>query len=193
MKHQVYALISLICLLTLCSFTHQREIKISNKLYSITLPSDWKPAPHIKGDGTVPIERTEGEGGKYHLSSIQWGSASEDFYKRITIFIQGYKRKDGAPLSVNDIEKQDMKRHLNLAKNAKKTDLKTKTNQRRYMIVKEEADLFGKHHHIRNFCLIEKSKDAVYLVNLALEEDIYQKPGVQKMINEILDSFMLNK
>lgn len=195
MKHKAHILLSTILLLSLCSFTtnsdNQGKRKISNQLYSITLPSDWKPAQHIKGDGAIPEERTEGGKGLYHLSCIQWSSISENFYKRISIYIQGYKRKDGTPLSVNDIEKKDMTRHKELAKNAKRTDLKAKANQRRYMIVKKEPDLFGKYHHVRNFCLIEKSKGSVYLLNLALEEDVYQKPGVAKMINEILDSFVL--
>lgn len=202
MRHQIPTLLSIILLLSLCSFTAhsdsdpQGKRKISNKLYSITLPSDWKPAQQIKGDGTVPEERTEKDPGLYHLSCIQWGSTSKDFFKRISLYIQGYKRKDGTPLSVNEIEKKDMRIHESVGKNVKRTDLKTKANQRRYMIIKEEMALFGnqrKYQPVRNFCLIEKSKSgSVYLLHLSLREDVYQEPGVSKMINEILDSFFIN-
>lgn len=200
MRHKVPIFLSIILLLTLCSFTlhsgPQRKRKISNKRYSITLPADWKPSQQSKGDGIIPEERTEGDPGLYHLSWIHWNSTSKDFFKQIGIYIQGHKRKDGTPLSINEIEKKDMRIHEAIDKKAKRTDLKAKANQKRYMIVKEEMALSGnqrKNQHVRNFCLIEKSKSGfVYLLNLSLREDVYQEPGVPKMIQEILDSFTLN-
>lgn len=54
--------------------TGKGEKVIENKLYSITLPSDWEPGSLQKKDGT-PYERNAGP---YHLYIFQWNSPKKE-------------------------------------------------------------------------------------------------------------------
>lgn len=190
----IILLLSILCV-SLCSFANNdakpEKRKISNELYSITIPSDWTPVQDI-GDGIIPKERN---GGPYHLYYIGWRAKRAEIIENTMFFyIQSYRKLDGSPLSIKEVE--DMNLAVNkteYVRNAKLTDLKAKPGQRRYMVAKEELSIPRGFRKCRNLCLIQKGLDVVHYLMISLSEDVYQKqPGVQKLINEILDSFVVN-
>lgn len=92
--------------LVLCSFTKDSQKKISNRLYSFTVPSDWAPnyPGRLIGDGSMPKERYANG---FHLYYLSWSTPvenDEDFKNMIGLTIESYKRIKGKSVTVKDVE-----------------------------------------------------------------------------------------
>lgn len=171
-----------------CNASKEKKA-IHNKLYSITLPADWVPSPHLKGDGIVPDER---DGELFHFYWLQWGEYEKPFYEQIHIVIESSRYIDNRPLSIQDVEKmQSLDNHTDV-RNIKKTYLQAPAGQIRFMTLQEETDLSGKWLKSRCFYLIQKGAEAVHCISVFMLEERYQKEkGIYKTISDIFNSFIV--
>ena len=96
----LYYIISLIFSITICSFTDSRSEmkKISNQLYSFSIPTDWKCGLGGNVKDCEPVEREERK--LYHLYNLQWESPDRNFL----MVIQTFQRLDGMQVTIEEIE-----------------------------------------------------------------------------------------
>jgi hypothetical protein len=198
MHSKLYVLLS-VTLLALCSFTNDaNEKRISNKLYSFSVPSDWKPFVTDKTDGFVPGER---DTRLWHLHYLAWETPVQsdgDFSKVMGINIQSYQRIDGAPISLAELEDIEMSRYKAPDESLSvldKTELPVKPNQRGYVLKTKEIaiDRGAVTHHISyGVYMLCKGKDIVHCVSIRASESQYLLPETQTIIKDILDSFSVN-
>jgi len=92
--------------LVLCSFTKESKKKITNKLYSINVPSDWAPnyPGRSIGDGSIPKER---DANGFHLYFFSWSTPvdnDEDFKNMVSLNIESYKRNKGKSVTIKEVE-----------------------------------------------------------------------------------------
>jgi hypothetical protein len=92
--------------LVLCSFTKESKKKITNKLYSINVPSDWAPnyPGRLLGDGSIPMEN---DANGFHLYFFSWSSPienDEDFKNMVSVNIESYKRNKGKSVTIKEVE-----------------------------------------------------------------------------------------
>lgn len=92
--------------LVLCSFTKESHKKISNRLYSFTVPSDWAPnyPGRLIGDGSTPKER---DVNGFHLYYLSWSTPvdnNEDFKNMVALNIESYKRNKGKSVTIKEVE-----------------------------------------------------------------------------------------
>jgi hypothetical protein len=174
--------------------------KISNKLYSFSVPENWKPnlPPGESGDGFIPKER---DAYKYHLYYLSWNSPSKSDENLISLNIESYKRLDNQSIAIKEIEDVEMEKMKQAEKKGylkilERKEVSAKANQKRF-IIKEESKVFDvqkgermvKHSKIY---LLQKKGNIVHCVHIFVNEEQYLLPETQGVINDILHSFSVN-
>lgn len=172
---------------------------ITNDLYSFTLPADWEPyrSKDILSGGIVPLER---DSKIFHHYYLLWQrKGKQKFPAETYICIESFRLLNKEPLSVNDIAnmKIDGCKQNPLIKDAVVTEQEAKPGQRKYMITKVDTALDAtsgnKYYKTREFNLVQKGLDVVHHVSISIRETAYQQsPDVKHMVDEILDSFVVN-
>lgn len=197
MRKRFVFLLSL--LLFSCVVSAQGTVKewkaIDNSFYSITIPADWVPFPPGEGDGIHPKER---DGGPYHLCYLGWVSALNEMGGNAgpMLFIEGARRLDGKPLSIQTIDAEKMRANEPpLSRYAVRTELKGKPGQVRYQVAKETQMISVASgvswYQCREFVLLQKGGAIVYWLKLIVGEQYYQShPEFPRVIEKVLDSFV---
>lgn len=172
--------------------TGKAEKVIENKLYSITLPSDWEPGSLQKKDGT-PYERNAGP---YHLYVFQWNSPKKgNLFDGYGIFLQSYERRDGKAVTMADME-EEIRRNNSISgvSNVKRTELKAKPGQKLILITRKGQNYSEDKGWIylqeRIYYLIQPDGKRMHLLKLFVIEDFYQRQSdAEKLIQKIFASF----
>ena len=172
--------------------TGKAEKVIENKLYSITLPGDWKPGSLQKKDGT-PYERNADP---YHLYVFQWNSPKKgNLFDGYGIFLQSYERRDGKAVTMADME-EEIRRNNSISgvSNVKRTELKAKPGQKLILITRKGQNYSEDKGWIylqeRIYYLIQPDDKRMHLLKLFVNEDFYQgQSDAEKLIQKIFASF----
>ena len=198
MKFSYYILISSL-IITVCSFTddNYEKKKISNPLYSLSIPIDWECAhPGNIKDCSTPLERNDPW---YHLYYLQWRSPAKDSF--FSVSVETYQRLDSATVTIEEVEAIILKNkqaaeNTSTSKKFEKQELVSdKANQKRFIIQTESVAInvtTGKHTERSNWIyLLHKSPNKVHCVTIFVEESQYVFPKTQELVNDILDSFIV--
>ena len=200
MKISFHIILLVLLLIFVCSFTNNNleKKKISNQLYSFSIPSDWECGhPGKIEDCSVPIERKDS---LYHIYYLQWRSPSWD--APFWINIESYQRLDGKLITIEEIEANIITRETLIASsnnlnNFNKVEVSNTANQKRFIIKKESIEInvrTGKKTVIvSEVYLLYKSKDKVHCLRIFVHDEQYILPDIQLLVNEILDSFIANE
>jgi len=200
MKILFRIILLLFLLIFVCSFTTNslEKKRISNHLYTFSIPSDWECGhPGKIEDCSVPIERKDS---LYHIYYLQWRSPSWD--APFWINIKSYQRLDGKLIMIEEIEANIIARETLIASsnnlnNFNKVEVSNTANQKRFIIKKESIETNVKTGKktviISEVNLLFKSKDKVHHLSLYVLDEQYILPEIQLLINEILDSFIVNE
>jgi hypothetical protein len=197
-----FPILTLIVLAVFYSFTENEneKKKISNQLYSFSVPSDWECAIPGRTNEccSKPMER---DAHIYHLYYLSWRSPvknEDEFFNSISLHIETYQRLDGLPATIEEIEEIELSRLKQAeidgdAKIIDKKDIYSGKKQKRFIVVKESKSISAKKGISMDknvtVYLLYKSKNAVHFVRLFTGESKYQFPETKKIINDILDSF----
>ncbi|GHT49424.1 hypothetical protein FACS189474_3250 [Bacteroidia bacterium] len=201
MKNRYYFFIP-VCLLFFYSFTNSNyeKKKISNKLYSFSVPENWTPnlPPEISDDGFTPGER---DAYKYHLYYLLWSNSSKNLNRFISLFIESYNRLDNQPLSIKEIEDVEMDKMKLTEKSGnlkilERKEIKGKSGQKRFIIKEESIEIDvkkgGKMVKHSRIYLLQKNGNIVHCACIFVPEEYYLLPETQGVIDDILDSFSVN-
>lgn len=77
--------------------------KIENALYSIEVPAGWAPQ-----DGSPKMEPGRREARGFELRYLSWRSpihSAEDLPDVVGMYIQSYRKLDGSPITISELEK----------------------------------------------------------------------------------------
>lgn len=172
--------------------TGKGEKVIENKLYSITLPSDWEPGSLQNKDGT-PYERNAGP---YHLYIFQWNSPKKGkFFDGYGIFLQSYERRDGKAVTMADMEKEIQRNNsISGVSDVKRSEQKAKPGQKQILITRKgqnySEDKGWVYIQERIYYLIYPDGQRMHLLKLFVTEDFYQRQSnAEKLIQKIFASF----
>ncbi|MDR1368959.1 MAG: hypothetical protein LBJ72_02360 [Dysgonamonadaceae bacterium] len=185
----------------MCSFTNNgnyEKKKISNKMYSFTIPSDWEH--NNSSDKTENPDTFEPKGrdvGKYWVYYLSWGSpkTKTNFFERINLYIESHKMKDGSQIPVNEADEKLM-RGLRTNSYISSIDRKElpckKSKQKRFTLTTVENAISQTKYvtaKSRSFYLIQESNGITHRVVLSMSEEVSQLPGSEKLAQDIFDSF----
>jgi hypothetical protein len=181
-----------ILLFTICSFTDSKDknIKISNKLYSLSVPSNWDPFIIGNSDGYIPGER---DLRLYHLYYLGWHTpikSKDDIPNIINLSIESYRSKDRPSISIQEIDEIETSRVVGLID---KTYISQNDSQKRFIITNQSQEPDGSTAKYYSVYALYKSKNIVHCVKINSRENQYILPETQKIINDILNSFSVNK
>lgn len=195
----LFFLFAMICSLTVGAVESEKQT-VANDLYSFTLPADWEcyRAKDSSSSGVMPLERNSKI---FHHYSLIWQKKGENkYFPDISICIESFSPLSREPLSANDIANMKIKssKQIPHVKDVVVTEQKTKIGQRKYMITKVSATLDAtsgyEYYKAREYNLVVKGLDVVHHVSIGVREIVYQQtPGIQRMIDEILNSFVVNE
>jgi hypothetical protein len=190
-------------LLIICSFangSYDRK-KISNKLYSFSVPSDWESCASESSDGSVPKEREATNPATnvgFHLYYLAWSSPrdKDNFFNTTGLYIQSYQRKDDVPLRMDEIE-EEVIAGLKIADVTiiERKDLSKNAHQKRFMLTQMETELEGgitRKVKRRSVYLLHENGNIVHCLQISLRESQYLLPESQVIVQDILDSFAVN-
>ena len=186
--------IGILFLLLLCTFAEAADkswIKIENKLYSLELPSHWKPMEGMPGNGTEPGER---DVNGFHLYYFAWWTPITDVKEIpncIGIDIQTYEREDKTPLTLKEAE--DIETTLSGGRFCSKTKTYSSKDKMRFVIVKDSKELDGSIVRYRVFYLLKQAGIRVHCAKIDLRDELFcREPHIEKMIERIFNSFKVN-
>jgi hypothetical protein len=163
--------------------------RISNHLYSFSVPAHWEPATGMTGDGTVPGER---DMGPYHLYHLQWSTPIkriEDIPQTIGVFIESYERIDKSPVSLKEIEALELLKLDKASELLRKEVIYEDAIQKRFMILKNSKEMDGRTVKYRVNYLLYKNGDMVHCITVSSSEEQYLFPETPVVVKDILDSF----
>jgi hypothetical protein len=167
--------------------------KISNHLYSFSVPAHWEPATGMTGDGTIPGERNMGP---YHLYYLQWNTPIkriEDIPGTVGVFIESYQRIDKLPISLGEIEALELLKLDKASKFLSKEVIYEDTIQKRFMILTNSKEMDGRMVKYRVNYLLHRNGDIVHCMTISSSEKQYLFPGTSVIAKDILDSFSPQK
>jgi hypothetical protein len=190
-------------LLSLCSLTAKEpdRKKVSNKIYSFSVPSNWKQSYPEDGDG-IPGERdahipTGGNTVAFHLYALAMKSPyknATEFFDGIGLSIQSYERKDGGDLSIDEIkniETSGLKPPEVTV--LEEREIAADATQKRFVLteISDEASVTTGTRKVKHcrFYLLYKGGKTVHCMEIFLRESRLN-PESQAVINDILDSFV---
>ena len=194
-----FLLFVLLCPLTVGAVGPEKQT-ITNDLYSFILPADWdisRPGD-VASDGITPFERNSE---MFHHYNLTWQKKGKNkFFPDMYIRIESFSLLSRKPLSANDIANMKIESYKQIpyVKDVVVTEQKAKNGQRKYMITKMAATLDAtsgyKYYKTREYSLVLKGLDIVHHVSITMHETVYQEtPGIQCMVDEILNSFVVNE